>query len=496
MLFNSSSFLIFFPIVVLVYYLIPDRIKYLWLLGASYFYYMGWNAKYALLLLFSTVVTFTCGLLLDKIGERTRVQNHPLKKLVLATSLFLNLGILFYYKYINFAMNMLQKLFLTVHVQLNVPKFDILLPVGISFYTFQAIGYTIDVYREDIYAERNFFRYALFVSFFPQLVAGPIERSKNLLRQLAHNNRFDFEKVREGFLLMLWGYFLKIVAADRIAIFVDTIYADHTAYPGWFLIVAVLLCSFQPYYDFAGYTTIAMGAAKILGFSLVENFKAPYFARSVPEYWRRWHLSLTTWFTDYLYIPLGGSRKGTFRKYLNIMIVFLVSGLWHGADATYVIFGGLNGAYQVIGYITKPIRDKFVEIFRIHRENISHQVLQVLITFHLISFSIIFFRAVNLTDAITVIRSIFTANNPWILFDGSLYNCGLDQKNFVLMILCIVFIQFVDYFKYKGIVVRQVILQQDYWFRWLFIAVSISAILLLGLWGVAYNQQNFIYYQF
>lgn len=342
MLFNSIDFLIFFPIVVLVYFIIPKRIKHIWLLIASYYFYMCWNAKYALLIFASTAITYLSGLLIQKIkcSDYDIYRKTRLKKYVVAISFLINLGILFYFKYINFALSVIAKIFAMAHIQLNVSSFDIILPVGISFYTFQALSYTMDVYRDDIYAEKNFFRYALFVSFFPQLVAGPIERSKNLLKQLAVPEKFSFENLREGFILMLYGFFLKIVLADRIATFVDTVYNDYQTYSGMYLIVATILFAVQIYCDFFGYSTIAMGSAKILGIQLMENFDAPYLSTSVSEFWRRWHISLTSWFKDYLYIPLGGSKKGKLRKYMNKMIVFLVSGLWHGAQVSFVAWGG------------------------------------------------------------------------------------------------------------------------------------------------------------
>lgn len=294
MLFNSEQFLIFFPIVLLVYYVIPKRIRYIWLLAASYFFYMCWNAAYAILIFASTSITYVCGLL---IAKSTR---QKFKKITVALCVTSNLGILFYFKYFNFAISMVQNLLSVIHVQLNTPTFDILLPVGISFYTFQALGYTIDVYRGEIYPEKNFARYALFVSFFPQLVAGPIERSKNLLCQLAEPKKFDINNFKDGLLLMIWGYFLKIVLADRIAIFVDTVYGNYQTYYGWYIIVATILFALQIYCDFYGYSVIAMGSAKMLGINLMENFNAPYMAKCVSEFWRRWHISLTSWFKDYL----------------------------------------------------------------------------------------------------------------------------------------------------------------------------------------------------
>lgn len=498
MLFNSVDFLIFFPIVVLVYFLVPKKISYLWLLFASYFFYMCWNAKYALLILFSTIITYISGLVLEKIKNLEIDEDRKIryKKYVVAFSFIISLSSLFYYKYINFALGMLAKLFACFHVQINMPVFDIILPVGISFYTFQALSYTMDVYRDEIYAEKNFFRYALFVSFFPQLVAGPIERSKNLIKQLAVPQKINFDNVREGLLLMLWGFFLKIVLADRIAIFVDTVYGDYITYPGYYLLLATVLFAVQIYCDFSGYSTIAMGAAKVLGIALMENFDAPYLSVSVADFWRKWHISLTSWFKDYLYIPLGGSRKGKLRKYINKMIVFLVSGLWHGARLSFIVWGGINGLYQVMGEILQPVRDKLVSVLHLNRESFGHKLAHAVGTFILVDFAWIFFRADGLEDAVKIIQSIISEKNPWILFDGSIYYCGLDIKNFWLMIVCIGILIAADFCKYNRIKIREKIIKQDYWFRWIFVVVVIAAILTFGIWGPNYNEANFIYFQF
>lgn len=343
MLFNSYEFLIFFPIVTLIYFLIPHKARYIWLLIASYFFYMCWNAKYALILLFSTIVTYVAGLLISKANKiKDDKKRTKYKKIFVALSFIINLSILFLFKYFDFAINNINNILGQLNIQLLNPKFDLILPVGISFYIFQALGYTIDVYRQDVKTEKNFLKYALFVSFFPQLVAGPIERSKNLLEQMYEEHYFNAQRVKDGLLLMIWGGFQKIVIADRIAIVVDTIFNNFPQYGGMYIIIAAILFAFQIYCDFSGYSIIAVGAAKVMGFRLMENFNAPYFSMSVSEFWRRWHISLSTWFKDYLYIPLGGNRKGKIRKYINIMIVFLVSGLWHGASWNYIIWGGLN----------------------------------------------------------------------------------------------------------------------------------------------------------
>lgn len=498
MLFNSLEFLVFLPVVAVLYFIIPKKARYLWLLAASYYFYMCWNAKYALLMLFSTAVTWLGGLGIDFFGRRQWADGKKqiAKKLAVGFSFGLNLLVLAFFKYSNFVMENVQGLFSLINISLNVPKFDILLPVGISFYTFQALSYTMDVYRGEIYAEKNFLRYALFVSFFPQLVAGPIERSKNLLKQLAVPRKFSYGNFLEGLLLMLWGYFMKMVLADRIAIFVDTVYGDFASYGGWYLIVATVLFAFQIYCDFGGYSTIAMGAAKIMGFDLMENFNAPYLARSTSEFWRRWHISLSTWFRDYLYIPLGGNRKGTFRKYVNLMIVFLVSGLWHGAKWSFVFWGGLNGLWQVIGSVSKPVRVKLTSAVGLNRESFGHKLAQVAITFSLICLTWVFFRADRFLDAFQILKSMVRVQNPWVLFDGSLYNCGLDQKDFTVMLLSIGVLMGADIAKYKGIRIREKILQQDFWLQCIVISVSVVLILLLGIWGTGYDAGSFIYFQF
>lgn len=498
MLFNSFNFCIFLPIVLLLYSLIPQKLKNLWLLLASYFFYMCWNAKFALLILASTIITYISGILLEKVKHQTGspARQVSLSKWIVAGSFLINLGILFYFKYTNFLLDLLSKTLAVIHISISVPVFDIMLPVGISFYTFQALSYTMDVYRGEIYAEKNFVQYALFVSFFPQLVAGPIERSKNLLKQLAAPKKICFDNLREGFLLMLWGYFLKIVLADRIAIFVDTVYGDYATYSGYYLVVATLLFAIQIYCDFYGYSTIAVGTAKMLGIQLTENFNTPYLGTTVAEFWKGWHISLTSWFRDYLYIPLGGNRKGKIRKYINKMIVFLVSGLWHGASMSYVIWGGINGLYQIIGEALMPVRNKAVSLLKLNRDSWAHKAASTLVTFLMVDFSWIFFRATGTREALDIISAMFSKHNIKILFTGALYKCGLDNKNFSLMLICIAILAISDLCKKKGIVIRNIILKQDYWFRWLFIAFSILFLLTFGKYGPVYDSGNFIYFQF
>ncbi len=541
MFFNSFRFLIFFPIVFIVYYLLPagGRLRKYWLLAASYFFYMSWNAAYAVLILISTVVTYACGRLLDLSGKKAAPSDAASgetpaspsdasrretpaspsdasrRKLVVAGSLIINLGILGYFKYFNFFTSGINGVISLFGSNARIPALDILLPVGISFYTFQAIGYTIDVYRGETEAESDFFKYALFVSFFPQLVAGPIERSKNLIRQLTLENRFDFVQARDGFLLMLWGYFLKVVLADRLAIFVDTVYDAPETYQGWFIVVATVMFGFQIYCDFYGYSTIAIGAAQILGIRLMDNFDAPYLADSVAGFWRRWHISLTSWFKDYLYIPLGGNRHGKVRKYINIMIVFLVSGLWHGASMAFVIWGGINGLYQVIGALVAPVRKKIAQVFGSDPEGAPGaliKALRVIITFILVDFACLFFRAGDMRKAALVLKNMFTASvtpaasdmtemaqsagGLRIFTDGSIFECGLTPANFVCLIVCLLILLISDICRERGIRIRSAICNLRWWFRLPAIVIIICAILVFGIWGSAYDAAGFIYFQF
>lgn len=498
MSFSSGTFLIFFPVVTIIYFLIPQRIKYIWLLIASYYFYMGWNVEYAFLIFTSTVITYVSGLVLERIKKKriTPIQKSRRMKICVAVSVISNLGILGYFKYTQFFYDLGRKIFALFNVQIMEHNFDILLPVGISFYTFQALSYTIDVYRDDIYAEKNFLKYALFVSFFPQLVAGPIERSKNLLVQINETHKFRFENLKVGFVIMLWGYFLKIVLADKIAIFVDTVYGDYEAYPGWYLVVATALFAVQIYCDFNGYTMIARGAAKIMGFSLMENFDAPYLSTSVSDFWRRWHISLTSWLRDYLYIPLGGSRKGTFRKYINKMIVFLISGLWHGASLSFVIWGALNGIYQVIEETFGFVMHRIAEGLQLKGNSLSGKAVKCFFTFVFVDFAWIFFRANSLKEAIAIIKQIVTVHNPWVLTNGSLYECGLQEKNFLFMLICIGILFVVDLCKRKKMNLIELYEKQDWLFQCVFVAVFVTFILIFGHYGPAYDATNFIYFQF
>ena len=409
MLFNSIEFLLFFPAVVAVYFLLgKNRFRIPFLLGASYFFYMNWEPVYAALILTSTVVTWACGILVE------RSEGNPRRrKGFLAASLAINFGILFFFKYFNFFNETVFGLLSALGIRMQVPGLDVLLPVGISFYTFQAVGYTVDVYRGTIKAERNFPVYALFVSFFPQLVAGPIERAKNLLPQFREEHSFKPAEAAEGLKLMLWGLFMKVCVADVLAEFVDAVYDNVPMHGGASLFVATLFFAFQVYCDFAGYSCIAIGAARTMDFRLMENFRQPYFSASIKEFWRRWHISLSSWLTDYVYIPLGGNRVPFLRHLANLLVTFLVSGLWHGANWTFVAWGALHGFYLVLENVAR----RYAGDSGIFRSRAA-RILRVPACFALVCFAWIFFRADSLGTAFSVVGKIF---GDWgTLFDNKI----------------------------------------------------------------------------
>lgn len=498
MLFNSINFLIFFPIVVLIYFTIPKKIKNIWLLVASYYFYMCWNAKYALLIAFSTVVTYLSGIAMQFVEDKKISEKKIVlyKKLIVGMSFTVNLSILALFKYLDFFVANLNRVLGFLNVQFVNNPFDLVLPVGISFYTFQALGYTVDVYRKDIEPEKNLLTYALFVSFFPQLVAGPIERSGNLLNQLKTEHSWNYERIKNGILIMLWGYFQKVVIADSIAVVVNTIYNNTEEYAGAYLLVATVLFAVEIYCDFSGYSVIAMGAAKVLGIDLMENFRCPYFADSVADFWRRWHISLSSWFRDYLYIPLGGNRCSKVRHYFNLVLTFFVSGMWHGAKWSFIVWGTLNGIYQVIGKELKGVRDYVVDKLKIDRNSFSHKLFKVMFTFVLIDFTWIFFRADSLTEALRIIKSILTVRNYWIIFDGSLYTLGLERPYFWSMIVSVIVLAVVDFVRYRGGHILAFIENQAVWFRWAVYITSLLCILIFGVYGPAYAASEFIYFQF
>ncbi|MCR4739202.1 MAG: MBOAT family protein [Lachnospiraceae bacterium] len=492
MLFNSWQFLLFFPIVLLLYYVLPVKFRRVWLLVCSLFFYACWNVKYLLLLIASILITYFTAILTERFGNK--------RKTLMIIGLIADFSLLVFFKYSGFLLNIIKD----IADKFNVPgpglSFDILLPVGISFYVFQSAGYLIDVYRGDIKAERNIVRYALFVSFFPQLVAGPIERSKNMLSQIdemVNEKKPDFDRLRSGFICIMWGLFLKLVAADRLAVLADEVFDRYYSYGTFILILGAAAFSLQIYCDFASYSTIAAGSAEMLGFTLMENFETPYFSRSIREFWRRWHISLSTWFRDYLYIPLGGNRCSKIRQYVNIMITFLVSGLWHGADWSFVFWGGLHGLYQILGDIIKPVRDRLESFFHTDRESFGYKLSEMMITTALAVFAWIFFRAPSIGNAFSYIGRMFTHFDPWTLTDKSIYTLGLDVTEMHVLWASLLVILCVGILRYKRrIRIDRFICSQGGLFRAVTVYLLIMAVIIYGKYGPSEELKAFLYFRF
>lgn len=498
MQFNSFDFLLFFPVVLAVYFLVPVKVRSMWLLVASYYFYMSWNAKYALLIGFSTMITFACGMGIEKWKEMGNAKSRV--KWLLIFGIVVNLMILAVFKYGNFVLESVDIILRRLHIGTMDRRVDLLLPVGISFYTFQALGYVIDVWRGEVKAEKSIVKYALFVSFFPQLVAGPIERSKNLLWQIRDVERiklWNARRVTSGAILMVWGFFMKMVIADRVAILVDTVFDKFRLYGSTELLLAAIGFSIQIYCDFGSYSLIAIGAAKIMGFQLMENFNTPYFAKDIRDFWSRWHISLSTWFRDYLYIPLGGNRKGRFRKAVNLMIVFLVSGLWHGANWTFVVWGGIHGFYQAVSDILRPYAEKLQHKLKIKTNCFSWKLLRIMTTYAMVVFAWIFFRADSIIEALAYLKRILIYPTPWRLFDGGIYTLGLDRIEMNILLLAIGMLFLVDFVKYRTKQTIDVFLmKQNLWFEWLAIILAIVMIFVYGEYGTVFDAKQFIYFQF
>lgn len=494
MLFNSLRFLLFFPIAVFSYYIVPKKVQNIWLLILNYFFYMQWNAKYGLLLMGCTVITYFAGIAI--FNAKNNGSESKRGRYYLTIALIAIFGVLCVYKYTNFIIGNANAILSRLGVPKEIPHADIVLPVGISFFTFQAAGYLIDVFKGVIPCERNFVDFALFISFFPQLLSGPIARGKQLICQFKENRKFNYDKAKEGILLMLWGYFLKLVIADRCAMLVNQVYGDFYSYTGAQIIFATIIYAVQIYCDFYGYSTLAVGTAKILGVDLIDNFECPYYSQSVQEFWRRWHISLSTWLRDYIYFPLGGSRCSKKRAAINLMITFLVSGLWHGSKWSFVAWGCLNGLYQIVGKYTRESRNKFIQKVGINSETGAFKLFQMIITFVFIDFSWLFFRADGFMNALRMGKRMLLQLHPLSIYGDAIYNLGLNEKNFRLLIQAVIVLAIADIFKYKNVSVSQWVLKQNWLFRVLLISLSTILILLVGIWGNAYNASSFIYFQF
>lgn len=423
MLFNSLSFLVFLPVVVVVYYLIPHKTRWFWLLGASCYFYMAFVPKYILILFALIIVDYFLAIIMESETKKNR------RKFYLIFGIISNIGLLFVFKYFNFFNENLSALAHLIGWNYSVDSLRLLLPLGLSFHTFQSLSYLIEVYRKNQKAERHFGIYSLFVLFFPQLVAGPIERAGHMLHQFYENHIFDLLNILNGIKFIVFGFFLKIVVADRASLVVDTFYKNPSNFGGPATVLALILFAFQLYSDFAGYTLIAIGSAKMLGLELTLNFRRPYFAKSIAEFWQRWHISLSLWFRDYVYQPIILNRKRVSVEsiYIAIIITFLLSGVWHGAGWTFIFMGLFYGCLIVMGLATKKLRQKVVEAIGLAKLPRLHETIQVVITFSLVCIGWLFFRSPNVTTLWKILEKLLTG---WGSFITNFYNTPYLKQNF------------------------------------------------------------------
>lgn len=481
MLFNSIEFAIFLPIVFLLYWFVFQRdlkTQNLFIVIVSYIFYGWWDWRFLFLIAFSSVLDFVLGVYLSK------EENQRKRKWLLATSLMVNLGFLGFFKYFNFFIDNFIAAFTFFGMKPNIHTMQILLPVGISFYTFQTLSYTIDVYKRNLAPTRDFIAFSAFVSFFPQLVAGPIERATHLLPQFYKKRNFNYELAKDGMRQILWGFFKKMVIADNCAVFANEIFANSETSSGSVLVLGALFFTFQIYGDFSGYSDIAIGTSKLFGFDLMKNFAFPYFSRSVAEFWRRWHISLSTWFRDYLYFPLGGSRGGYLKQVRNTFIIFLVSGFWHGANWTFIIWGLVNALFIMPSILMKTNRNHLGTVAEGKIFPSFKELLSILITFTLIVFTWIFFRAENVGHAFSYISGIF---------DSSLFSFPQLKKAALATLVLIVFFMMIEWKgRENNYAIEKMLLSKNRWIRWSFYAFIIMLISLF----MQTNETPFIYFQF
>ncbi len=449
---------------------------------------MAFIPVYILILGFTIIVDYFAGIWLEKTeGER--------RKIFLIASLVANIGVLAVFKYYNFLNDNLSILLSSVGYTNRIPHLGLILPIGLSFHTFQAMSYTIEVYKGHQKAEYNFGIYALYVMFYPQLVAGPIERPQNLIHQFYEKHDFDYDRVTDGLKLMTWGLFKKVVIADRLAIIVDSVYNNPTHYDGLSLIIATVFFSFQIFCDFSGYSDMAIGAAQVMGFKLMKNFDRPYFSKSISEFWKRWHISLSSWFRDYLYISLGGNRVTIPRWYLNLFIVFLISGLWHGANWTFIIWGALHGTYLILSIVSQNFRDRFNKFIGLIKTPRLYNFIQILTTFILVTFAWIFFRAKTVGESFYIIKNslayIYNSFKNLIHRIPMDFHFEFSKRQILIGVLAIMLMEGVHVLqnKYR---IRELVKSQPLYIRWSLYFGVVYFILFFGV----YENRQFIYFQF
>lgn len=488
MLFNSIEFVIFFIAVTWLYFMLPHKLRWALLLSASCFFYMFFKPEYILILGFTIVIDYFAGILLEN------ETNARKKKQFLIMSLVANIGVLAVFKYFNFLNDNITGIATMLGYKNQIPYLKMLLPIGLSFHTFQAMSYTIEVYRGHQKAERHFGVYSLYVMFYPQLVAGPIERPQNMLHQFHEEKFFDYDATVSGLRLMLWGMFKKVVIADRLAVVTDMVFNDPYHYSSVSIAIASAFFAFQIFCDFSGYSDIAIGSARIMGITLMKNFDRPHSALSISEFWNRWHISLSTWFKDYVYIPLGGNRVSPVRKQFNLFMVFFLSGIWHGANWTFIIWGSLHGVYLIFANLTKDFRYAIRKAVGLTRLKWLDNSIQRAITFSLVAIALIFFRSKsvhNATYMIGKLPGIF--NEIWVMIKTGAFTTGIhiESYKFIMCILVIALMEAVHFIERKNDIV-QLFDQQPRYLKWGVYYITVFAVIYLGV----FSSREFIYFQF
>jgi len=483
----SLSFMVFTLAAILGYFILPMKVRPYWLLLASLFFYGCFGLKPFIFIGVSIVSTFACAHMTSSLAAKGKKSRA---KAVLFVTVLLNMGLLAVVKYLNYSLSLLGRAF-----DFNAPVFTLIVPLGIAFYSMQAVSYCVDVYRGKYAPEKNIFKYTLYMTFFPIIMQGPISRYDQLADQLFTPQRFSFDRLRSGLSLVLWGLFKKMVIADRAALLVNQVFGNYTEYEGFEIIIAALLYTVQIYTDFSGCVDISRGIAEVFGIQLRGNFDHPYFAVSIKDFWRRWHMSLSSWFKDYIYIPLGGSRKGRLRKYINLLVVFFVSGLWHGVGIHYIAWGLLQGFFQIAGELTEKTRYKIYDLCGVDRTSFSYKLGQQFVTFVLVNISWVFFRADGLIAALKMLKYAAFSYNPWIFTDGSFLAMGLDGKDWNVLIFSLAVLLVVSLLQ-ERMSIRKELEKQSFWFRYAIYTAAILAILIFGMYGPGYDAAQFIYMQF
>lgn len=523
MIFTSFEFIAFFLIVLIGYYLIFPNLRWIWLLAASFYFYTKASPQFLPYILASVAVIYASSRMIGYLDSRkaSYFQKNELtkdekkaynkrctrnKKIFCATGIILNVGMLAFTKYFNFVGESVSAITGGTFTAL-----DIIVPLGISFYTFQSTGYLIDVYRGMYEPQKNPMKYALFILFFPQIMQGPIGRYNDLAPQLFEPCKFDYARLKSGLVRMLWGFFKKMVIADRAALLVNTVFDNWKPYSGAVIWAAVFLYAVQLYADFSGYMDIALGAGEALGIRLSENFRTPYFSKSTAEFWRRWHITLGTWFRDYLFYPIIRTKmfqkvakskklpkfvKTNLPTIAGLAVVWLITGIWHGADWHYAAWGIYYGMIIIASSLLAPVYEKLTKLLRIKTDCFSYKLFQIVRTFLIVLVGYVLFRGNGLMAAFKMIRSMFTVFNPWVFTDGTLLTLGLDAANWNVLILSMLILLAVSIANENGINVRERISQQNIIFQWICYLAGIFAVLIFGIYGSGYDASAFMYLNF